>query len=333
MQEIKEKEKMNEIIGRLIKRSVFYDEIIYIYSDFTTHLEKQYKIKLNIRYLTYLKKLIRDFMIQNKIQDYEKGNNYLINENFEFNFQNENGIWKQKIYCYDLKSAYYNYFLKLFQNNKLIIRYFKMFLNDLYLSFKKKKSKKQLKLIALGMLFKELDTYIYEEWVENKFKFKEIIEVRNETALWHKIETDIVNVLKEIANRYLLNDWVLIWVDCIYTSKEIDNETLEKINNELGEKINSVIRLKKETYIVDKAISDKYVFIDNIQFAKSNFNFLDLSSYYNEKIIITDIKKFEAVIETNEIDIFYLFETGEIRYLTSEEIEFINEVKKYERKL
>ncbi|MFZ8845830.1 MAG: hypothetical protein ACO2O6_01345 [Candidatus Hydrothermia bacterium] len=324
---------MNEIIGRLIKRSVFYDEIIYIYSDFTTHLEKHYKIKLNTRYLTYLKKLVKEFINENRIENYQRGNNYLINENFEFNFQNENCIWKQKIYCYDLKSAYYNYFLKLFQNNKLIIKYFKMFLNDLYLSFKKKKSKKQLKLIALGMLFKELDTYIYEEWSENKFKFKGIIEVKNETALWNKIETDILNALKEVASKYLLNDWVLIWVDCIYTSKEIDNETLKKINDELVEKINSVIRLKKETYIIDKAISDKYIFIDNIQFAKSNFNLLDLSSYYNEEMITTDIRKFEAVIETNEIDIFTLFETGEVRYLTSEEIEFINEVKKYGKKL
>jgi len=327
MQETKE---MNEIIGRLIKRSVFYEEIIYIYSDFTTHLEKYYKIKLNIRYLTYLKKLIKEFMIENKIESYKKGNNYIINEDFNFNFQKENDVWKQKIYCYDLKSAYYNYFLKLFGNNKLIIRYFKMFVNDLYNSFKRKKLKKQLKLIALGMLFKEIDTYIYEEWEGNRWKFKKIIEVKNETALWNKIETDIVITLKEIATKYLLNNWVLIWVDCVYTSNIIDNETLEKINNELKEKLNSIIRLKKESYIVDKAISNKSIFIDNIEFTKNNFNFLDLSSYINEnEIVIADIKKFEAIIKTNEIDVFKLFETGEIRYLTEKEIEFINEVKKY----
>jgi|GEM_PF-1952350 hypothetical protein len=342
--------------ARLVYHGDFIDEEIYLFEDLT-YMKSVYhisKIRVNGGYFVYLKKLIKDYMKRHKIKDYDKKYNYIYNYEAKFNFVKENDVWVQTIYKYDLRQAYYYYFRKLF-NNRLIQRYFNKLVDYMY-SFvknrhdKKTYSKKSIRRMVLGMLFKSEKEYSYEIYDEEKqnWIFIEKIIIKNKTPLWNKIQYDIIKALEEVCNKYIgKENWVMIWVDCIYTTKLLDFDTLNMINKELKEKINTCIRFKGSEKVVDREFKNNYITIGNQVVAKRYFNYfsktyiLDRIEYedgYSENMLkpkieneitipVESIKKHEAVIETNEIDVFELFETGNVRYLTKEEYDFIENVK------
>lgn len=349
--------------ARLVYESEFIREEIYLFDDLT-HIKAVFKtnsLRINGGYFTYLRKLIRRYIKEHNYKDYERSINYIYNYDAVFNFENKDGKWVQNVYKYDLKQAYYNYFCKLF-NDRLIQRYFEKLVDYMYNSVKKRHdlmTKKELRRIAIGMLLKGSKTYNYEVFdkKKNDWVLKDYVEIKNKTALWNKIQYDVVKALADVANKYIgKENWYVIWVDCIITASTIDEKTLQKMNEELKEKIGTYIRLKGTTEIVDSDFKSRYIKINNNLVEKINFNYF--SKHYiidiikkteqsydeisNENILkprvenaITvsyeDIKRHEAIVYTNELDIYLdiyeLFETGNVRYLTKEDLEFIEKAK------
>lgn len=351
------KSKIDFPVARLVYESQFIREEIYLFDDltYTKSIEKTNGLKVNGGYFTYLRKLIKRYMRKHNYKDYKFSINYIYNYDAVFKFENRGEKWVQRAYKYDLRQAYYNYFRKLF-NNRLIQRYFDRLVDDMYNSVKRRHdsmTKKQLRRIAIGMLFKSSKTYNYEVYDsrKNDWVLKDYIEIKNKIALWNKIQYDVVKALEEVANKYVgKENWYVIWVDCIITANVIDDETLQKMNKELKEKIGTYIRLKGETEIVDSDFRSRYIKINNNLVEKVNFEYF--SKHYiakmieqssveeinNENILKTKVEnaitttgKKGEVINTNELDeyldIYELFETGNVRYLTKEDIEFIEKAK------
>ena len=346
-------------IGRLTYSSDFIEEQIYLFDDLTYMKSVYYinKMKVNGGYFVYLKKLIKEYMEKHNIKDYDKKYNYVFNYYAKFNFIKENNMWVQTIYKYDLRQAYYYYFRKLF-NDRLIQRYFNKLVDYMYFFVKNRHdkstyNKKSIRRMVLGMLFKGEKDYTYEIYDEERqnWVFVEKVNIKNKTPLWNKIQYDIVKALEDVCNKYIgKEDWIMIWVDCIYTTKLLDFETLNKINKELKEKINSCIRLKEVNKVVDTDFKSNTIKISEQTISKRYFKYfhksyiLDRIEYedaYNENILkpkieneitipVQNVSKKDAVIETNEIDIYELFETGNVRYLTKEEYEFIESVRNFQ---
>jgi len=178
-------------------------------------------------------------------------------------------IQDNKIYCYDIKSAYYNVFLKIFKDNKKIIEKFDELVKILK-NKNKNKSEKEIRNILLGLLFRESKSFLYKGR-----KITDIFKIPNKTALWNRIQNEVYNAIKQFLKTYpdLDKYYLMFWTDSIYLSKKLEQDEI-KIDDYL------VLFFKEEKKFKLRDVNSFY--LNNLLIRANNYELYN--TYYQSQL-------------------------------------------------